>query len=65
MNSSTNYPPLLTGIVHTDRLVVFGGGYPLLVNEATVGGIGISGGHSVKIWRSPKPLLSEVLSTTT
>ena len=31
-----------TGI---DRLVVFGGGYPILVNGAVVGGIGVSGGH--------------------
>jgi uncharacterized protein GlcG (DUF336 family) len=31
-----------TGI---DRLVVFGGGYPIVVNEALVGAIGVSGGH--------------------
>lgn len=38
-------PPLLHGIVKTPRLVVFGGGYPLKVDDATVGGIGVSGGH--------------------
>jgi len=38
-------PPLLHGIVHTPRLVVFGGGYPVLVNQQLVGGIGVSGGH--------------------
>lgn len=40
-----NDPPLLHGIVHTPRLVVFGGGYPVKVGEALVGGIGVSGGH--------------------
>jgi len=28
-----------------DRLVVFGGGYPVVVDGAVVGGIGVSGGH--------------------
>ncbi|QFU75410.1 heme-binding protein [Halioglobus maricola] len=37
--------PLLHGIVHTDRLVVFGGGYPITVNGEVVGGIGVSGAH--------------------
>jgi uncharacterized protein GlcG (DUF336 family) len=31
-----------TGI---DRLVIFGGGYPITVNDRTVGAIGVSGGH--------------------
>ena len=31
-----------TGI---DRLVVFGGGYPIVVDDALVGAIGVSGGH--------------------
>ena len=31
-----------TGI---DRLVVFGGGYPIVVGDALVGAIGVSGGH--------------------
>jgi uncharacterized protein GlcG (DUF336 family) len=31
-----------TGI---DRLVTFGGGYPLLVDGQVVGGVGVSGGH--------------------
>jgi uncharacterized protein GlcG (DUF336 family) len=38
-------PPLLAGIVHTPRLVVFGGGYPVSVDGQVVGGIGVSGGH--------------------
>ena len=37
-------PALLTGIVHTNRLVVFGGGIPLFYNGVIVGGIGVSGG---------------------
>ncbi len=37
--------PLLHGIVHTPRLVVFGGGYPVKVDGQLVGGIGVSGGH--------------------
>lgn len=37
--------PLLHGIVHTPRLVVFGGGFPIMVDGAVVGGIGVSGGH--------------------
>jgi uncharacterized protein GlcG (DUF336 family) len=31
-----------TGI---DRLVVFGGGYPILVDGQVVGAVGVSGGH--------------------
>lgn len=38
-------PPLLHGIVHTPRLVIFGGGYPIIVDDQVVGGIGVSGGH--------------------
>lgn len=39
-------PALLTGIVHTDRLVVFGGGVPLIYNGKIVGGVGVSGGSA-------------------
>ena len=39
-------PPLAMGAAPgIDRLVVFGGGYPIKVGEAVVGGIGVSGGH--------------------
>ena len=31
-----------TGI---DRLIVFGGGYPITVDSVVIGGIGVSGGH--------------------
>jgi uncharacterized protein GlcG (DUF336 family) len=38
-------PPLLHGIVKTRRLIVFGGGFPLRIDGAVVGGVGVSGGH--------------------
>jgi len=38
-------PPLLHGITHTPRLVVFGGGYPVQHEGAVIGGVGVSGGH--------------------
>lgn len=37
-------PGLKMGIVHTERLVVFGGGYPIFDGDILVGGIGVSGG---------------------
>ena len=40
-----NDPPLLNGIVKTDRLIVFGGGYAIKANGEIIGGIGVSGGH--------------------
>jgi uncharacterized protein GlcG (DUF336 family) len=39
-----NDAPLLHGIVKTQRLVIFGGGYPLELG-GVVGAIGVSGGH--------------------
>jgi uncharacterized protein GlcG (DUF336 family) len=38
-------PPLLHGITHTPRLVIFGGGFPIVLESEVVGAIGISGGH--------------------
>lgn len=40
-----NDPPLLHGITHTPRLVIFGGGYPIKEGEHVIGAIGLSGGH--------------------
>jgi uncharacterized protein GlcG (DUF336 family) len=40
-----NDPPLLHGITHTPRLVIFGGGYPIKEEGQMIGAIGISGGH--------------------
>ncbi len=37
--------PLLHGIPQQDRLVIFGGGYPLRHAEQVIGGLGVSGGH--------------------
>lgn len=38
-------PPLLTGAPHMSRLIIYGGGYPIKIDGAIVGGIGVSGGH--------------------
>jgi uncharacterized protein GlcG (DUF336 family) len=39
-------PPLALGAMDgIDRLVVFGGGYPIKSGDAVIGGIGVSGGH--------------------
>ncbi len=39
-------PPLASGAVGgIERLVVFGGGYPVKVGDRVVGAIGVSGGH--------------------
>jgi uncharacterized protein GlcG (DUF336 family) len=40
--------PLLHGFVHTPRLVIFGGGYPLRANGHLLGGIGVSGGETAQ-----------------
>jgi uncharacterized protein GlcG (DUF336 family) len=39
-------PPLAVGAVGgIDRLVIFGGGYPIKLGDQIVGAIGVSGGH--------------------
>ena len=40
-----NDPPLLHGIVKADRLIIYGGGYPVKTDAGIIGGIGVSGGH--------------------
>jgi uncharacterized protein GlcG (DUF336 family) len=41
-----NDPPLAMGAAPgIDRLILFGGGYPITVGDAIVGAIGVSGGH--------------------
>ncbi|ALS21939.1 MULTISPECIES: GlcG/HbpS family heme-binding protein [Paenibacillus] len=37
-------PSLLHGLVHADRMTIFGGGCPIYIEEQLVGGIGVSGG---------------------
>jgi len=39
-------PPLLHGIVKTERLVVFGGGVPVLSDGRVAGAVGVSGGSA-------------------
>jgi len=39
-------PPLAMGAAPgIDRLIVFGGGYPIKIGNAVIGAIGVSGGH--------------------
>src|SRR3984885_6014058 len=39
-------PPLAAGAVGgIDRLVIFGGGFPITIDDQIVGAIGVSGGH--------------------
>jgi glc operon protein GlcG len=39
-------PALLHGIVKTERLIIFGGGVPLVIEGRTVGAVGVSGGSA-------------------
>lgn len=39
-------PSLVHGITHTPRLIIFGGGVPVLIGGAMVGAIGASGGSA-------------------
>ncbi len=41
-----NDPPLAMGATSgIDRLIVFGGGFPIMIDSQIVGAIGVSGGH--------------------
>ena len=40
-----NDPPLLHGLPSTPRIIVFGGGYPIIAEGKVIGAIGVSGGH--------------------
>jgi uncharacterized protein GlcG (DUF336 family) len=40
-----NDPPLLHGLVNYPRIIVFGGGYPIVEDGKVIGAIGVSGGH--------------------
>jgi uncharacterized protein GlcG (DUF336 family) len=53
-------PPLLHGIVHTPRLVVFGGGYPIKEQGELIGAIGISGGHYTQDMECAKAALAAI-----
>ena len=39
-------PPLMHGITKTNRLIIFGGGVPIVADGHAIGGIGVSGGSS-------------------
>ena len=45
-NMLRDEPPLLHGIVKTDRLIVFGGGVPVLADGTLIGAVGVSGGSA-------------------
>jgi len=53
-------PPLLHGITHTPRLIVFGGGYPIKEKGEMVGAIGISGGHYKQDMECAKAALAAI-----
>jgi uncharacterized protein GlcG (DUF336 family) len=54
-----NDPPLADGApTGVDRLVIFGGGFPLKVDGQLVGGIGVSGGHYSQDMEVAKAALS-------
>ena len=40
-----NDPPLQHGFPSYPRIIVFGGGYPIIEDGTTIGAIGVSGGH--------------------
>lgn len=40
-----NDPPLQHGFPSVPRIIVFGGGYPIIEDGRVIGAIGISGGH--------------------
>jgi uncharacterized protein GlcG (DUF336 family) len=44
MDEIRDIPQLREGIVHRDRLVIFGGGLPIKLDGVVIGGIGVSGG---------------------
>src|SRR4051812_32830830 len=54
-------PPLASGAPSgIDRLVVFGGGYPLTVDGQLVGGLGVSGGHYTEDMQVAEAALAEL-----
>lgn len=57
-------PPLLHGIVHTPRLIIFGGGYPIRIGLQVVGGIGVSGGSAAQDMQVAEAAIELVNSLT-
>lgn len=48
MDEIADIPQLREGIVHRDRLVIFGGGLPIVSEERVIGAIGVSGGSEAQ-----------------
>ncbi|MCG8487345.1 MAG: heme-binding protein [Chromatiales bacterium] len=44
MDEIRDIPQLREGLVHRDRLVIFGGGLPIVSSDQVIGAIGVSGG---------------------
>lgn len=57
--------PLLHGIVHTPRFVIFGGGFPIKENGQVVGAIGLSGGHYSQDMQCAEAALAAIVASTT
>ncbi|KAA9027023.1 GlcG/HbpS family heme-binding protein [Niallia endozanthoxylica] len=55
-----NNPALLHGIVHTNRLAIFGGGLPIYLNGVLVGGVGVSGGTAEEDVECAKAAISVI-----
>ena len=57
----TDDPPLAAGAAAgNDRLIIFGGGYPINADGQIIGGIGVSGGHYTQDMDVAKAGLSAV-----
>lgn len=51
--------PLALGAPAIDRLIPFGGGLPIIVNDQVIGGLGVSGGH----WSQDTQIAEHALAT--
>jgi uncharacterized protein GlcG (DUF336 family) len=48
MDVIRDVPQMREGIVHRDRLVIFGGGLPIVKDDQVIGAIGVSGGSEAQ-----------------
>jgi uncharacterized protein GlcG (DUF336 family) len=48
MDVIRDVPQMREGIVHRDRLVIFGGGLPIVKDDQVIGAIGVSGGSETQ-----------------
>lgn len=59
-------PATLVGIPHIPRYTVFGGGFPIKIDDQVIGGIGISGGNvdqDITVAKAALSVLSEYCQT--